>query len=83
MACQYYKSDGTAYNSVQEMIEDFYKSNNQLKNAAIFSADEIQESTVNKILSIKGAASYEKSKSVSNGFFDFFYFFYFLFFIFL
>ena len=65
MACQYYKSDGTAYNSVQEMIEDFYKSNNQLKNAAIFSADEIQESTVNKILSIKGAASYEKSKSVS------------------
>ena len=54
MACKYYDNrNGKEYNSIQDLIHDFYVNNYELKNAAIFSADEIQDSTVNKILKIK------------------------------
>lgn len=63
MACLYYdQKNKKYYNSVQEMIADFYKDHLKLplRNAAIFSADEIQSSTVKKILSVKNINAYEK-----------------------
>jgi len=59
--CFYYK-DGIKVNNIQEIIHEFFKDNYQLRNAAIFSAEEIQNSTVTKIKNILGANSYGKSE---------------------
>jgi len=49
MSCIYIKQDGTEYNSIKDLVDDFYKSNHQLRNSAIYSSDEIKESTINLI----------------------------------
>ena len=58
--CFYYK-DGKKINNVQDIIHEFFKDNFQLKNSAIFSAEEIQESTVKKLKNILGANAYNQS----------------------
>lgn len=65
MACIYYDTKkNKQYNSIQDLIKDFYKDFKkfQLKNTAIFSAEEIQKSTVDKILAIKEINAYKKSE---------------------
>lgn len=53
MACIYYdKQNNKEYHSIQDLIADFYTSNSILKNAAIFSAYQIQDSTYNAVLKI-------------------------------
>ena len=58
--CFYYKNN-VKINSIQELITEFFKDNNQLKNASIFSSEEIQDSTYKKLLAIPGINTFEKS----------------------
>lgn len=58
--CFYYKND-VKINSIQELITEFFKDNNQLRNAAIFSSQDIQESTHKKLLAIPGINAYDAS----------------------
>lgn len=58
--CFYYKN-GQKINDIQDIIFEFFKTNYVLKNSAIFSSEEIQNSVVEKLLNIKGAISYEAS----------------------
>lgn len=65
MACKYYDNrNGKEYNSIQDLIHDFYVNNYTLKNAAIFSADEIQESTMKQLLSVKNINSFGGSDKI-------------------
>jgi hypothetical protein len=63
MSCTYIKQDGSQYKSIKDLVEDFYKSNYELKNAAIYSRDEIMQSTIDKILKISKINSYSESDS--------------------
>ena len=64
MACFYYK-DGKRFNGMQDIIHEFFKDNYSLRNAAIFSAEDIQESTKKDLLKTPGATTYEDSKRES------------------
>ena len=65
MACLYYDRDGKSFNSIQDLIHSFYVANFQVKNAAIFSAEEIQKSTFDKVAKISNDSSYNDSTSVT------------------
>lgn len=58
--CFYYKN-GKKINDIQDVIAEFFKDNYLLRNSAIFSAEEIQGSTIKALKKIPGAITYEKS----------------------
>jgi hypothetical protein len=59
--CFYYRKDkNVQINSEKELIEMFFKDNYELKNAAIFSSDEIQESTVKTLKNIPTINNFDK-----------------------
>lgn len=62
MACYYYDlKKGVAITSLEELIDRFYTENFELKNSAIYSAEDIRNSTVKRILKIKESNKYSKS----------------------
>lgn len=60
--CFYYKK-GKRFDNTGDLIHAFYKDNNILKNAAIFSSEEIQESTIKKLRAIPGINKYNSENS--------------------
>lgn len=62
MACIFTNKEGVTYISPQELIKEFYKNNYELKNASIFSKEEIQTSVINKILNIEDINKYRASE---------------------
>lgn len=62
--CFYYK-DGKKINDVQTLIAEFFKDTSRLENSAIFSAEEIQESTIKLLKNLEGATKYNASKKRS------------------
>ena len=67
--CFYYK-DGKRFDNMSDLIHEFYKDNSYLRNSAIFSSEEIQQSTINKLKTIPGINKYEagdKGKSYEEG----------------
>lgn len=61
--CFYYKGNDKI-NNITDIIDAFYRDTKQLKNAAIFSADDIQQSTVKIIRQLPGISSYEPSPAM-------------------
>lgn len=61
--CFYYKGNDKI-NNITDVIDAFYRDTKQLKNAAIFSADDIQQSTVKIIRQLPGISSYEPSPAM-------------------
>lgn len=59
--CFYYKN-GKRINDIQEVIKEFFKDNYLLRNSAIFSAEEIQDSTIKQLKNIQGAVDFSKSE---------------------
>lgn len=65
MACRYYNSKtGKYFDSDQDMIKQFYMSEFELKNSAIYSADQIQSSIEDKIKKIPGINDYSKDSRI-------------------
>lgn len=62
MADCFYLKNGQKFGSMSDVIEAFFKDNKQLKNASIFSSDEIQESTYKAIIKISDINTFEKAK---------------------
>jgi len=58
--CYYYK-DGEKINDIQTLITKFFEANYQLKNDKIYSKEEIQKSTINKILNVVKVSDYTAS----------------------
>lgn len=65
MACLYYDRNGNAFNSMQDLIKQFYLENFQVKNAAIFSSEEMQKSTLNKVVKASNKSEYDQSESIT------------------
>lgn len=65
MSCYYYKND-VKIGTTEEVISQFYEDTKELKNASIFSTEQIQKSTYNKILSISDINNFNtKTKTVT------------------
>ena len=58
MSCFYEKND-KKYTSELELVEDFFKDNFQLKEGSIYSAEDVQESSLNVIRNISADAEYD------------------------
>lgn len=58
--CFYYKN-GEKINDMRDLIHDFFKDTMQLKNTAIFSAEDIQKSIRDRILKLPGATTFKDS----------------------
>ena len=59
--CFYYK-ESERFETMAELIDAFYKDNKQLTNASIYSADEIQQSTVKLLRGLPGINDYEAAE---------------------
>lgn len=62
MACFYYNDD-YKFSSNLELLQEFLKSNFQLQEGSIYSAEDVQESTFNKISKIPDANKYDTDES--------------------
>lgn len=59
--CFYYKGENRI-NDIQDLIFEFFKDTNQLRNAAIFSSEDIQQSTLKKLRNTPGINEYQNSE---------------------
>ena len=64
MSCYYYKND-VKIGTTEEVIQQFYENTKELKNASIYSSDQIQRSTYDKIMGISDINTFNaKEKTV-------------------
>ena len=65
MSC-YYIRNGQKYFSELDIILDFIKENKQLKEGSIYSAEDVQQSTIDAIKNIKDSRLYNAKDVDSN-----------------
>ena len=65
MSCYYYKND-VKIGTTEEVIQQFYENTKELKNASIYSSDQIQRSTYDKIMGISDINTFNAKEKNSN-----------------